>query len=108
MERDGDDSMKVTGQNLLNPKEIASGNSREADQGARKSKATGAESTPTQGSRTSLIFNRLKEAIRGTPDVRSDRVESIKQQIENGTYKVDSEKLAAKMLTESLQEDIER
>ena len=38
------------------------------------------------------------DKLKKVEDVRTDKVQSIKEQIENGTYKVDSKKLAKAML----------
>ena len=39
-----------------------------------------------------------KKALSNTPDVREDLVNSIKEQIDNGTYEVDVEDFAGKIL----------
>lgn len=39
-----------------------------------------------------------KKALANTPDVREDLVNSIKEQIDNGTYEVDVEDFAGKIL----------
>ena len=39
-----------------------------------------------------------KKALSNTPDVREDLVNSIKEQIDNGTYEVDIEDFAGKIL----------
>ncbi len=47
----------------------------------------------------------MQEAKRilGTiPDIREEKVAKIRKQIEDGTYQIDSEKIAEKMVTESL------
>jgi len=38
-----------------------------------------------------------KQAVKNSPDVREDMVASIKEQIDAGTYSVDSESFAAKL-----------
>ena len=43
-----------------------------------------------------------KELLRSVPDIREEKVAQIKAQIENGTYRVEDTKLAAKMINESL------
>lgn len=42
----------------------------------------------------------LKEALNQLPEIRTDKVESIKKAIEEGTYKVDSYKIAGKIIDE--------
>jgi negative regulator of flagellin synthesis FlgM len=44
----------------------------------------------------------IKKAVDELPDVRQERVEALKKQIEQGNYKVDGEKVAQKMVGESL------
>jgi len=38
------------------------------------------------------------EAIQSEPDVRSEKVQAIKKQIKNGTYRIDYDKAAEEML----------
>jgi negative regulator of flagellin synthesis FlgM len=40
-----------------------------------------------------------KNALAKTPDVREDKVNDIKEQLENGTYNVDPEAFASKLLS---------
>ena len=39
-----------------------------------------------------------RQAMESEPDIRSDKVQAIKKQIENGTYKTDYDKTAEEML----------
>ncbi|MGF7059777.1 flagellar biosynthesis anti-sigma factor FlgM [Brassicibacter mesophilus] len=43
-------------------------------------------------------YQAAMNALKDTPDVRTEKVEAIKHQIETGTYKVDASKIAQKML----------
>jgi len=43
-------------------------------------------------------IEKLDKAVNALPDVRSERVAALKQQIADGSYKVDSKDVAAKML----------
>jgi negative regulator of flagellin synthesis FlgM len=49
-----------------------------------------------------LKAQRLLAAI---PDVREDKVEEIKARIADGTYRIDSDQIAAKMIREVLSDD---
>jgi negative regulator of flagellin synthesis FlgM len=40
------------------------------------------------------------------PDIREDKVAQLKEQIENGTYEIDEEKIADNMLKDSLLNDL--
>ncbi|MFQ5671675.1 MAG: flagellar biosynthesis anti-sigma factor FlgM [Nitrospinales bacterium] len=43
-------------------------------------------------------IQRAHEVIKSSPDIRTEKVNRIKQAIADGTFKVDSEKLAGKIL----------
>jgi flagellar biosynthesis anti-sigma factor FlgM len=47
-------------------------------------------------------FQRIRQIVDQTPDVRQEQVQELKDQIKSGNYKVDSGKVAARMLGESL------
>jgi len=46
----------------------------------------------------------MKGIIQSTPDVRMDRVQALKEQIERGDYEVDPYRVADKMLISLLSE----
>ena len=43
-----------------------------------------------------------KKLMDSIPDIREEKIAKVKAQIENGTYQVEEKKLAAKMIKESL------
>jgi flagellar biosynthesis anti-sigma factor FlgM len=47
-------------------------------------------------------YQRIKQIVDQTPDVRQDKVQELKDRIEDGNYMVDSGKVAVKMVGESL------
>lgn len=52
---------------------------------------------------------RVQEAqkqLETIPDIREDKVAQLKEQVENGTYEIDAEKVADKMLRDSLLNDM--
>lgn len=53
-------------------------------------------------STTAKDVQTLKNAISSLPDVREEKVQALKDQIEKGTYRVDADKVAEKMVGESL------
>ena len=53
-------------------------------------------------SSTSKDVKLAKRAIENSPDIRKEKVGRLKEQIKQGTYDVSGEKIAEKMLNESL------
>jgi len=47
-------------------------------------------------------LNRMEKALADIPDVREDKVAAIKQQLNQGTYRVDGQKIAVNMMKESV------
>ncbi len=99
--------MKVTGQKPHAPSDLSTGKSREADQRAAKVRESRTGAQRPQDSHTSLTLSKLKEAIRNTPDVRGERVQALQEKIRSGDYKVNAERLATNLITESLREELE-
>ncbi len=48
----------------------------------------------------------MKELARQAPDVRREKVEEVKGQIEAGTYKVSGEEIAEKLLSRLLVDEL--
>jgi flagellar biosynthesis anti-sigma factor FlgM len=46
-------------------------------------------------------LGQLKEVIQQMPDIRTDKVEALKKSIQEGTYKIDSFRIAGKILEET-------
>lgn len=76
------------------------------DKGAQKSPATPTEQARTQGSRPDNVslssqardLKKLEERLDSYPEVDDNRIEQIKSALADGSYKIDAEKLAQKML----------
>lgn len=75
--------------------------------GAAKTESKGTATPSAKAERVELSvrarqFQAARQAIEKMDDVDHEKVARIKAQIQAGTYKVDAEKIAAKMLEESL------
>jgi negative regulator of flagellin synthesis FlgM len=57
-------------------------------------------------SQSARDLQKAQKALQDLPDIRKDKVAALKQQIENGTYDIRADKIAANMLKESLSNDI--
>ena len=60
---------------------------------------------PNSGDRTTLTstqqsLNSLVSTAMSSPEVRQDRVDSLKQSISDGTYELDPEQIASSMIDE--------
>jgi negative regulator of flagellin synthesis FlgM len=47
-------------------------------------------------------MKKIADALAATPDVRAEKVEALKKQVESGQYQVNSDSVAEKMLKEFL------
>ena len=65
---------------------------------------TAAKSAPSQTedtvnlTRTALLLRQLEDVVQNTPVVDSDRVQSIKAQLTAGSYEIDDQRTADRML----------
>jgi negative regulator of flagellin synthesis FlgM len=53
-------------------------------------------------SQTAKDLKLAQAALRDLPDIRSEKVAGLKQQIDDGTYEIKPRKIAGKMIEESL------
>ena len=101
--------MKITGKQPHGISDLSAGKAKDAAKKVERQQSQSAKETDRASNRASLsTMDKIKESIRNEPDVRAERVAELKAKIESGEFKVDSEKLAAKMLVASLEEDLER
>lgn len=81
-----------------------------------KTEPAGEKDAQAQGLKTDTVVisdtaRRIQEAqkqIQTIPDVRTDKVAEIRNQIENGTYEIKADEIAGKMIKESLMHDFLR
>jgi negative regulator of flagellin synthesis FlgM len=55
---------------------------------------------------TAKKVQEAQKQLEAIPDVREDKVAQLKEQIENKTYDMDEEKIARKMISEALLNDL--
>jgi len=75
------------------------------DDAAAGAKNAGASDVVALSS-TARDLQRAGKALQDVPDVRQEKVDRIRRQIENGTYEIDSVNIARQMLKESIFNDI--
>ncbi len=86
---------------------------RTPDASAAQAKEKAAKATPVavQADRVALSpqareLMSAREAIRQMPEVDIEKVAKVRAQLRDGTYVVDAQKIAAKMVDEALLDDI--
>ncbi len=48
----------------------------------------------------------IEELIQSTPDVREDKIRRVRQKLKKGSYKVDADRIAQKIIEDNLLEEI--
>jgi negative regulator of flagellin synthesis FlgM len=94
--------MKISNTNESTAKLVES--YRTAENIKKESKTSGAF---PQGEKIELSsdvkdFSQIKKVLADMPEVREDKVQQLKKQIDEGTYNVSGEKIAEKMVSEAL------
>jgi negative regulator of flagellin synthesis FlgM len=72
----------------------------------QKRGATSSDSDRLDLSVRSLEISHLEDLIRATPDVREDRVNQVRSQIESGAYNVKAEQIADKIIGGNLLDEV--
>ena len=52
------------------------------------------------------IQSNIKKAINAEPEIRTELVKKYKDQIKSGEYKIDTDEVASKMISDALEEDL--
>jgi len=76
----------------------------EKDRNPKAAKAQSSSSDKVEFSDRSRELQKIHDILQKTPDVRAERVSSLKELIQEGRYQVDSEVLARKMIKEAIME----
>jgi negative regulator of flagellin synthesis FlgM len=98
-------TQKINGQGYR-PVDTAGTQRSEKSKAARQESTSGAEGSkgaPSSGdtvnvSRSGLLMSRLQEIVQNAPAVDTQRVAALKDAVSSGTYKVDDQKVADKLL----------
>ena len=79
---------------------------QKAEEAPEKAENKVAKTDTVELSQTAKELQEAKKQLNTIPDVRMDKVEELKAQIEKGTYERDPEETAKKMLKEALFNDL--
>lgn len=94
--------MKVTGQHPSKASELSSGKGKKIEPQGGDPRSQEAKGTEQAANRTSLTLNKIKDRIQQTADIREDKVAEIRERIRSGNYTIDADRLASRMIEESL------
>jgi negative regulator of flagellin synthesis FlgM len=84
--------------------EVKTGTDRAREPAKKTADQTDSPVDNVQLSERSHEFVRIKEAVEAAPEIRQDKVDAVKARLAEGSYEVDSEEVADRILTSSLQE----
>lgn len=98
-------SVNSVGQALYSDALKALNSTRKADSARKGGVATEAGKSQEQGDQVTISsrgndLGRLAELTQAAPEIRSERIAELKSALEEGTLKVDSRELAARMFKE--------
>lgn len=100
--------MKVTSNNLHPGTNIEKAQTLEKGAGANANKAERVQKDTSSTSTVEIsdearLMSRAMEAVRNAPNyTTTERVQSIKRSVQDGSYKVDAEKIADRLIDEHL------
>ena len=97
--------MKITGQQPPEFHGVKGGTGKDNQKATDRSETIKVSGEPPVKTST-FVMNKIKSLINAEPEVRSEVVTDLKAKIKSGEYKVDSERLAKRMLEDAFQEDI--
>lgn len=97
--------MKVIGQQPSRLQELNTGKAQQAAKNPRDA-AQQREDRAAGSSTESGNFGigRIKNAVQNAPDVRQAKIEALKSRLKDGTYQVDTDQLAGRMIDQTLQD----
>ncbi len=103
--------MEINGKNSLAGLNSSIQRLDAGQQQAPRTRKSGEESPATDSDRIELSvksrdIQHIDALIRSTPDVRMDRVAEVRSAIENGTYNVKAEKVADKIITGNMIDEV--
>ncbi|MEJ2070041.1 MAG: flagellar biosynthesis anti-sigma factor FlgM [Syntrophobacterales bacterium] len=73
-------------------------------QGEKPTEKSGGEMEVIHLSPQSRVMQKASGVVHQTPDVRPEKVAALQEPVQNGTYEVDSLKVANRIIAEGLQE----
>ncbi|NBV49938.1 flagellar biosynthesis anti-sigma factor FlgM [bacterium] len=102
--------MKVSNQIPVNPQSVEKTKDSGAAAKSSSVKNTAATSTELGGASVEIsehaqLMKQASEIAKSTPDIRWDKVNALKQSIKNGTYQVESSKVADRLVDEHVRND---
>ncbi|MBI3992741.1 MAG: flagellar biosynthesis anti-sigma factor FlgM [Candidatus Lambdaproteobacteria bacterium] len=99
--------MKVTGQHPPKVTESTAGKGQKIQQQGGADRSQEARETEHAASQPSLTMHKIKARIRETADIQEAKVAELRERIRSGNYTVDADRLASRMIDQTLEEDLD-
>jgi negative regulator of flagellin synthesis FlgM len=94
----------IQGEDPLRQKSAAKGVEKQGSANASREVSSKTSADQINISDRAREIARISEIVRTTPDTRINRVEALKRAIDSGTYKMDSQKVAGRLLNDIREE----
>ena len=101
--RIGDQSPNLQIEKYLNTQGINNQQNKQAET-TQQQAASQMKTDTVQLSNRSRLLNRVQGNVNSQEPQRAERLQMIKEQVQNGTYKIDSEKVANSMLKDLIKD----
>ncbi len=97
--------------NRTNPLIVSNKNMQRLESPQKTEQSVKSGGAPSETDRLELSIrgreiSHLNDLIQSTPDVRENRIEQVRRELENGTYNVKAEKIAEKIIGGNLLDEV--
>ena len=99
----GDQSQNLQIEKYLNTQGVNNQQNKQAET-TQQQAASQMKTDTVQLSRGSRLLNKVHGNVNSQEPQRAERLQMIKEQVQNGTYKVDAEKVASAMLKDLIKD----
>ncbi len=99
----GDQSQNLQIEKYLNTQGVNNQQNKQAD-ASQQQAASNIKTDTVQISDRSKLLNKVQSNVNSQEPQRAERLQMIKEQVQNGTYKVDAEKVADAMLKDLIKD----
>ncbi len=100
----GDQSQNLQIEKYLNTQGVNNQQNKQTDASQQQAASQVKKTDTVQISSRSRLLNKVQSSANSQEPQRTERLQMIKEQVQNGTYKVDAEKVANAMLKDLIKD----